>query len=295
MMSSKPNPFGDLEYFNKTDAKDITWAHAVNSKDKLNKFMKTDILMFEADVLMRYNRNDTEPIMAHPPDNDSDLTLNTFLMSLKPTRKGIKLDFKAIMAVEPAMRILKQAYSSTDKPLWLNADILVGPGSNSQSNPPVDATDFITTCTGTYPNATLSLGWTTEWHKGITNKGYTRAMVQEMETICRNTTQIITFPIRAIYVRQSWEPLKWLLDTSSRYTLTIWSSVNDDVKVEDLVWLTKQIDKRRLYLDLPPELDDAFRKALESDESKGTSISTLSFTACLMFSSFVSFILKFQF
>ena len=72
------NLFADLMYFNKTDAKDITWAHGVNSQEKLNKYLKTDILMFEADVLMRFNRNDTEPVMAHPPDDNSDLTLESF-------------------------------------------------------------------------------------------------------------------------------------------------------------------------------------------------------------------------
>jgi hypothetical protein len=288
-MSSKQDAFADLEYFNKTNAKDITWAHAVNSQNKLKEFLKTDILMFEADVIMRYNRNVTEPVMAHPPANNSDLTLKAFLNSLKPTRKGIKLDFKTIMALEPAMLLLQSVYDSTDKPLWLNADILKGPGTNSGSNPPVDANDFITTCTSTYPNATLSLGWTTGWYAGIESEGYTQDMVKEMERICRNTTQIITFPIRAIYVRQSWKPLKWLLDTSSRYTLTIWSAVDDDVEVDDLVWLTKQIDKRRLYLDLPPELDDAFRKALAS---KGTVVS--SYTACLMLASLVSLIAVYQ-
>ena len=291
-MSSDQDPFADLEYFNKTDAKDITWAHAVNSKEKLRHYLKTDILMFEADVIMRYNKNDTEPVMAHPPANDSDLTLEVFLQSLKLTRKGIKLDFKSLMAVEPSMGLLQSVYGSTDKPLWLNADILKGPGSNSQSNPPVDPQEFITKCTSTYPTATLSLGWTTEWYEGITSRGYTQSMVEEMESICRNTTQVITFPIRAIYVRRSWGPLEWLLDTSSRYTLTIWSAVDDDVQVEDLVWLTEQIDKRRLYMDLPPELDDAFRKALAS---KGTVARSVSYTVCLMFASLVPLIVKYQF
>ena len=291
-MSSDQDPFADLEYFNKTDAKDITWAHAVNSKEKLRHYLKTDILMFEADVIMRYNKNDTEPVMAHPPANDSDLTLEVFLQSLKLTRKGIKLDFKSLMAVEPSMGLLQSVYGSTDKPLWLNADILKGPGSNSQSTPPVDPQEFITKCTSTYPTATLSLGWTTEWYEGITSRGYTQSMVEEMESICRNTTLVITFPIRAIYVRRSWGPLEWLLDTSSRYTLTIWSAVDDDVQVEDLVWLTEQIDKRRLYMDLPPELDDAFRKALAS---KGTVARSVSYTVCLMFASLVPLIVKYQF
>ena len=290
-MASKPDPFADLDYFNKTDAKDISWAHAVNSKTKLNRYLKTTIMMFEADVIMRYNRNDTEPVMAHPPANNSDLTLSEFLHALKSTRKGIKLDFKSIMAVEPAMRVLDSVYGSTDKPLWLNADIFKGPGSDSGSNPPVDANDFVTICTTTYPNATLSLGWTTEWRDGSTNTGYTKAMVEEMEIICRNLTQIVTFPIRAIYARQSWGPLKWLLDTIPRYTLTIWSGKEDDVNVEDLVWLTKQIDKRRLYMDLPPELDDTFRKELGST---GIKVNSFSSTACLMLASLVSLFIQYH-
>lgn len=262
---SEKDPFADLKYFKKRDAKDITWAHAVNSQDKLKKYLGTDIMMFEADVLMRFNQNNTEPIMAHPPDNDSDLTLQQFLVAMKQTRKGIKLDFKSIQAVEPGMKLLQSVYGKTkDNPLWLNGNILTGPGANSKTNPPFDAKMFITTCTMAYPNATLSLGWTTEWYSGIKNKSYTHDMVEKMEKICRNTSQIITFPIRAVYVRDSWGPLKWLLDSSKRYTLTIWSSVNDDVDVRDLMFLIKQIDKRRLYMDLPPDLNNALQKALQN-------------------------------
>lgn len=50
-------------------------------------------LMIEADIVMR-GRDPKEPIMAHPPDTDSDITLREWLERVKEYGKGIKLDFK---------------------------------------------------------------------------------------------------------------------------------------------------------------------------------------------------------
>lgn len=50
--------------------------------------------MLEADVLMR--EADRQPIMAHPPDNDSDITLKEWLEEVKEHQRGIKLDFKRL-------------------------------------------------------------------------------------------------------------------------------------------------------------------------------------------------------
>lgn len=49
--------------------------------------------MIEADVLMR-DRDPQEPIMAHPPAQDSDVTLKEWLQEVQGHQKGIKLDFK---------------------------------------------------------------------------------------------------------------------------------------------------------------------------------------------------------
>lgn len=289
MPGTNKGSFDDLEYFNKTDARDITWAHAVNSQDKLNEFLNTNILMFEADVIMRFNRNDTEPVMAHPPENNSDLTLETFLKTVKPTKKGIKLDFKSILPVQLSMDLLKNIFGVTPlKPLWLNADILSGPGTTSELSQPVDAEDFIHTCTQMFPSATLSLGWTTAWSKEIASEGYTQSMADEMENICRNTTQVITFPLRAVYVKRSWEPLRGLLESSDRYTLTVWSSVGDEVDVQDLVWLIGQVDKMRLYMDLPPELDAELEKDLASNA--GYASREITYIACILVA-FLSFLI----
>lgn len=49
--------------------------------------------MIEADVLLR-GREPREPIMAHPPETDSDVTLQEWLRAAVDSDKGIKLDFK---------------------------------------------------------------------------------------------------------------------------------------------------------------------------------------------------------
>lgn len=48
--------------------------------------------MVEVDVLLR--GGDGDPILAHPPDTDSDITLQEWLAQMVSTNKGIKLDFK---------------------------------------------------------------------------------------------------------------------------------------------------------------------------------------------------------
>lgn len=51
--------------------------------------------MIEADILLR-GRDPIEPIMAHPPENDSDITLQEWLKEVTASGKGIKLDFKRL-------------------------------------------------------------------------------------------------------------------------------------------------------------------------------------------------------
>lgn len=84
--------------------------------------------MIEADVIIGVHNNApvkiTEPvnatveqgnipIMGHPPSNSSDLSFEQFLTKViefntkNTTKKGIKLDFKSIKAVEHSMPILK--------------------------------------------------------------------------------------------------------------------------------------------------------------------------------------------
>ncbi|XP_058057505.1 uncharacterized protein LOC131208700 isoform X2 [Anopheles bellator] len=62
----------------------VTWAHAVNDAEYLTRVLDSDIQFIECDISLGYlkedvNRENEIPIMAHPPANESDISLETFL------------------------------------------------------------------------------------------------------------------------------------------------------------------------------------------------------------------------
>jgi hypothetical protein len=75
------------------------------------------------------------------------------------TTRGIKLDFKTIEVLEPAMKIMARYLDSYQQPVWINSDIFQGP--NAEGSTPVNATEFKRIVLEYFPEATLSIGWTT--------------------------------------------------------------------------------------------------------------------------------------
>lgn len=190
--------------------------------------------------------NDTlkQPIMAHPPNETSDITLEEFMRQIrghndqltKDERKGVKLDFKSSDVFNSSLEILNKMWTN-DFEIWLNADIYPGPVNNN-STKPVDA-DFFLTEAKKFPTATLSTGWTTRWGSDFVEGAYTSDQVNAMiEGIKKNNvTNPITFPVRAGIAANSIEELKYLYDSlkdSNQVTFTIWSSASDYVDVEGL-------------------------------------------------------------
>jgi hypothetical protein len=72
-------------------------------------------MMLEADVVLgtvEGGSGEQIPVMAHPPDDVSDLSLDNFLTEVisanqKTHRCGIKLDFKSIEVLQPSLSQLK--------------------------------------------------------------------------------------------------------------------------------------------------------------------------------------------
>nr|XP_054411656.1 protein FAM151B isoform X5 [Pongo abelii] len=187
--------------------------------------------MIEADVLLPSDGSEhSQPIMAHPPETNSDNTLQEWLTEVMKSSKGIKLDFKrestslttnyvfSLAAVEPSMMLLENVKRHLKRPVWINADILPGPNGNSKV---IDGKPFLDTVTSFFPDVTFSLGWTTGWHPEKVNEGYSWTMVKEMEYICNELSQPVTFPVRAALVRQSCSQLLWLLKKSNRWSLAL--------------------------------------------------------------------------
>jgi hypothetical protein len=254
-----------LNYLKLSDAYDVTWTHATNSPSRLDEALAGNSKILEADVQMRYNRSDTEPIMAHPPDTESNLTLAEFVEKVIVSDKGMKLDFKTIMAVEPSLQLLKNISESKviKNPIWLNSDILDGPCFDKVCVP-VDSNMFIELCQQYFPVAVLSLGWTTGNEvKGAKNM-YTWSHVINMGKQIYQISQPVTFAVRAALIKRSLEQLLWLLDLSRNLTLTVWSSDKDEVDAQDLVELRSKVyNNENVYYDLPKVQADAFKTALE--------------------------------
>uniref|UniRef100_A0A8C4PE22 Menorin-like domain-containing protein n=1 Tax=Dromaius novaehollandiae TaxID=8790 RepID=A0A8C4PE22_DRONO len=164
-----------LDYFLRSnriktrDGAEITWYHAANKKSQMEEAIKSAVHMVEADILLRDDKGgNRDPIMVHPPETDSDNTLQEWLKEIVKTNKGIKLDFKSLEAVRPSLELLEHVKLRLRRPVWINADILPGPNGNDAV---VDAKGFLDTVTSFFPDVTLSLGWSTGWHPGKHNNG----------------------------------------------------------------------------------------------------------------------------
>ncbi|XP_067838880.1 protein FAM151B isoform X3 [Heptranchias perlo] len=164
-----------VEYFlnqrriHSKDAVEIIWSHAANRKAQMKEALNSDAHMIEADVLFgSQGSHEGQPIMAHPPETDSDNTLHNWLNEVLQSDKGIKLDFKSLSAVEPSMKMLVSMKDHLTRPVWINADILPGPNGSGTATIP---NEFLHTVTSYLPDVTLSLGWTTNWLVNQTNNG----------------------------------------------------------------------------------------------------------------------------
>lgn len=264
----------------KGDLTKVTWAHAVNSLDLLDKALNDSVMMLEADVIMGRTPSSTadEPVMGHPPATTSDLSLTTFLRTVTTynqdhaaTRRGIKLDFKTIDVFEKALDHLKSTFGTVPAfPVWLNADVLPGPVNATEAQP-VDVKRFLDKAKADYPDLMLSLGWTTRWGKGLNGADQSKVPVEQVKysqehvknmiaaLTASSVTQPITYAVRAAFVAHSLDELKSLLDqtkqASGAATLTVWSS--DDTDLVDVKQLKKNIlelGKSRVYVDVGEEL-----------------------------------------
>uniref|UniRef100_A0A8C8VQQ0 Protein FAM151A n=1 Tax=Pelusios castaneus TaxID=367368 RepID=A0A8C8VQQ0_9SAUR len=261
-----------LEYLlslGRIDRKDgllVTWYHAANKKSELADALHSDVMVLEADVNIEGHNtlNETnKPIMAHPPTIYSDNSFQEWLDAvLNSSSKGIKLDFKSIKAVGPSLDILlkKSTEVKINRPLWLNADILMGP--NVPINTAVNASLFLSLVQEKYPNCTLSPGWTTLYSPLFPKKTYTQKMIQEMHSLVGMLPQKVTFPVRAVMVRLAWPHFSWLLAQSERYSLTLWQGKTDPITVEDLLFFRDNSRAEQIYYDIYEPVLSQFKEAV---------------------------------
>lgn len=249
-----------LLYFNinPRDAGRILWSHNTDTWEQLNAATSGDIMMIEGDIQLKGQDTPNQtnvPVMGHDIGDFNNLTFEQWLDEIIKVNKGMKFDFKTIDAVKPALQIVRLKRSEVKGPVWLNADILKGPNAKT---PRIPKDEFLATIQEEFPEATLSLGWTTVAKGTSYHLNYTMAMVQEMHNFCKNLRQPITFPVRAEQVVDSWDALDWLLKQSRAYTLTVWTGAGDNVTRSDMMYIKRQAEVARVYFDLPEQLRPYF-------------------------------------
>lgn len=223
------------------------WYHAVNDQQKLSsavssvKQTEQKIHAIEADVI--YSEAKGQSVMGHPPQVDGELTLSSLLHQVRESNfqsdaNILKLDFKSMKALKSSIgdveNYLKDLPHRLHQHVWINADILAGPGGGEGEDmqPKFDAVKFmelLTAQSSMMKSTTLSIGWTTSLTD--IHAPYTLDMINEMLTLLRPYPErSITFPIRGTsFNPNSWAALRKLydndVDKQKKWTLTIWWSL----------------------------------------------------------------------
>ncbi|CEO95414.1 GP-PDE domain-containing protein [Plasmodiophora brassicae] len=230
---------------------DVSWSHATNTLSALDGALASSVAFIEADLSF----DDGLVFMAHDPDDvpsraaRQDAAFPAWMSRLltntsTATCPGVKLDFKSAQAVHLVVTHLETLAMNT--PVWLNADVLVGP--RGRSPPAHDARQFIRECLR-LPSAVPSLGWTTgpPGHP----LGYTSHMIDEMTTLCKASQLMdvhVTFPVRAVDALAAPPEIHRLLDTSPFWTVTVWCGP-EGANRDDIL---NAFDPRRTYVDVHP-------------------------------------------
>lgn len=236
-------PYLSREYNIQTPG-EVAWSHAVNNVAKLKRSIENSTIMFiESDIRMSPQG---KVVCAHPPEVDSDLTVEYLLEAMKKSKQGLMLDFKDPETVAPTLELLK--VSGLRQPVMLNADLLSGNGANPSK---FDPKEFIEQCRQ-YPEGVLSLGWTT------TNSPefpYTEENVAEMLSLTEGIDEI-TYPVRACLLPGSWDALSKLLQIDGA-TMKAWN--NEPISEDLLAWIRENTDPAKTFYDFIDENKDPLK------------------------------------
>ncbi|CAB9496986.1 Protein FAM151A [Seminavis robusta] len=247
------------------------WVHAVDSRRSLMAALQDDtITAIETDLLMgrctiesqstirrgvdsvQQQHQQDIPIMAHPPNTESDLSMLDFLQMVSRSNpqdqtgnddnntitKVIKLDFKQMETVEPTLKALvdndanNNKFKTTDaSAILLNADILPGPGRRQPGIVTMHASTFLETCiqyitTQQQPSVrfAFSLGFKTDF---TDTTGYTTEDVQAMTDIIRQYKLVdrwgVVLALNARLLEKSLSNFDSILEAFPSLQILVWT------------------------------------------------------------------------
>lgn len=197
-----------------------------------------------------------------PFDSDGGVRESSGAFQAKRKPKGIKLDFKDINSVKPAIDLLvKLNVSANVVAVWLNGDVAKGPGCPPVSH--LDGRKFLKLCCKV-PEVVLSLGWLSS-ELAMTQR-YTTDMINDMMELVQQpylrgksgvkytvaaVAQHITFCVQAQFALASRAKLERLLSMVPNSSLTAFTGVGTfGVMPEMMVEIEDNFDTTRLFVDV---------------------------------------------
>lgn len=206
------------------------WAHSCCSREKLNAALADKrVTAVEVDIRMGTMINETSlvPICAHPPFKTSDLTVQDFLETcLRDGRRHIKLDFKDLESVHECLPLLvavRPSLLANGQAVWINADILPGPGCRSWKWE-IPPNDLFAAVAQHCPGVPLSLGWKAN---PVSRDTYTKADSVRMADLCRKYSHLlgggVVFAVSARLADRAPAPLVGLLHDVPGSCLLLWT------------------------------------------------------------------------
>jgi len=218
------------------------WAHSCCSVALLETALSNNaITAIEVDIVMGTlsgSGGEELPIAAHPPVHTSDLSVEALLKRcLQDRKRHIKLDFKEMKALQaclPMVAKMKEAFAATRQAIFVNADVLPGPGRRNKAVA-MPAKDVLAAVKQFCPGINLSLGWTTRVASG---EVYSKEECQAMADLCKQEEFTagcgIVFPVAARAAVNAEDELAALLKCVPGSQLLIWTSVGEPPIAKDV-------------------------------------------------------------
>jgi len=227
----------------------VQWKHSINTKELLVTALEDNTMMIGADITID---KDKQTVM-----KNSTFKLENFMDSVikaidsKNVKKGLKFNFASVDAVEPALKVIASYEDKITFPLWLQANIIAGPGSDVV---PVDPDQFLSLCSKYLPWATLSVGWTTG-PKG----NYEDLQLGQMVDLMTNvnvSSPSPTLELRASLITETDTPRLSNLIVETEVAgafpeVYVWDESKDKVDMKQLDTFVELVGKNRVYLDVP--------------------------------------------
>jgi len=225
----------------------VQWKHSINTKELLENALEDNTMMIGVDVTIDKHKQAVMKNSSFMLENIIDNVIEA--IDEKDVRKGLKFNFASVEAVEPALKVIASYKDKITFPLWLQANILPGPGSDVE---PVDPGQFLSLYSKYLPWATLSVGWTTG-----PQGNYESLQLDSMVDLVTNVSSPSPIlELRASLITKSDAPRLSNLFVETEATgvfpeLYVWDESNDEVDMKQLDAFVELVGKNRVYLDVP--------------------------------------------